>query len=156
MARTACTTATRPKARPYPPMMSNLRIGMVSSRSSVPVERSRSVATEVTRNITMDGKIPSSGPPILSNKCCCPSWSRRSRASSTHGTTSLRAIVRGSWRSWRRTRTAVAVIGVMRGAFALGEREERPERVEPAAFPPAPTTAQPRAATSRRTAGSPA
>jgi hypothetical protein len=34
--------------------------GVVMSRSSVPDERSRSVAIEVTRNMSRNGKIPSS------------------------------------------------------------------------------------------------
>ena len=41
-------------------------IGIDSSRSSVPDERSRSVVTEVTRNITMNGNSASSGGPRLS------------------------------------------------------------------------------------------
>ena len=38
-------------------------MGVVSSRSSVPVVRSRSIATEVTRNIVVKGNSASSGPP---------------------------------------------------------------------------------------------
>ena len=41
--------------------------GIVISRSSVPVVRSRSIVIEVTRNITMNGKSPSSGAPICWN-----------------------------------------------------------------------------------------
>ena len=44
-------------------------IGSVISRSSVPDVRSRSIVTEVTRNITTSGKIPSSGGPTCWN-CC--------------------------------------------------------------------------------------
>ena len=36
---------------------------MVISRSSVPVVRSRSIVIEVTTNIVMKGKRPTSGPP---------------------------------------------------------------------------------------------
>jgi hypothetical protein len=40
---------------------------MVSSRSRVPEVRSRRVAMLVTRNMTTNGKMPSSGAPIWSN-----------------------------------------------------------------------------------------
>ena len=38
-------------------------VGIASSRSSVPEDRSRSVVTDVTRNITMNGMSASSGGP---------------------------------------------------------------------------------------------
>jgi len=44
-----------------------LPIGSDISRSSVPDVRSRSIAIEVTRNIEMNGKSPTSGPPTRSN-----------------------------------------------------------------------------------------
>ena len=62
--------------------MSSLATGVVSSRSSVPVVRSRSMATEVTTNITMNGKSASSMGPIRSNTKLLagtmdsPTWSR--------------------------------------------------------------------------------
>ena len=55
-----------PKASAYPPSRSPLPSGIVSSRSSVPVRRSRRVAMLVTRNITTNGKTPSSGAPMWS------------------------------------------------------------------------------------------
>jgi hypothetical protein len=44
--------------------MSTLCSGIVISRSSVPDVLSRSIVIEVTRNIVMNGKSPSSGVPI--------------------------------------------------------------------------------------------
>ena len=66
VATTACTMASRPKATAYPIMKSPLPMGVVSSRSSVPDWRSRSVATEVTMNITTIGKMPTSEGPMWS------------------------------------------------------------------------------------------
>ncbi len=55
----ACTAPASPKAMPYPKSRSVLASGVVSSRSSVPVVRSRSIAMLVTRNMMMNGKKPS-------------------------------------------------------------------------------------------------
>jgi hypothetical protein len=44
-----------------------LAIGIDIRRSSVPVLRSRSIAIEVTRNIRISGKMPTSGAPMRSN-----------------------------------------------------------------------------------------
>src|SRR5205814_1169132 len=52
-------SAASANARPYPSSRSSLCSGVVSSRSSVPVVRSRSIATLVTRNIAMNGNTPS-------------------------------------------------------------------------------------------------
>jgi hypothetical protein len=49
-----------------------LASGIVISRSSVPVVRSRSIEIEVTRNIVMKGNIPSMGAPRRS-KLASPS-----------------------------------------------------------------------------------
>ena len=88
--------------------------GIVISRSSVPVVRSRSIEIEVTRNIVMNGNIPSIGAPRRSNSAspssCC------SRNSSTLGTTISSAMVRGSWRICASTRAVVA--NVMRALTA--------------------------------------
>ncbi|GAB3335898.1 hypothetical protein GCM10027452_09310 [Micromonospora halotolerans] len=58
-ATVAWTTPARPNAMPYPKSRSSLASGVVSSRSSVPVVRSRSMAMLVTRNMMMNGKKPS-------------------------------------------------------------------------------------------------
>ena len=44
-------------------------MGIVMSRSSVPVVRSRSIVIEVTRNITMKGNSPHSGAPMCWKIC---------------------------------------------------------------------------------------
>jgi hypothetical protein len=43
-----------------------LPIGNVNNRESVPLDRSRRVATDVTMNMMIDGKTASSGPPTRS------------------------------------------------------------------------------------------
>ena len=89
-------------------------IGIASSRSRVPPERSRSVVTLVTRNITMKGNIASSAGPIRSNVLPGRSSNiHHSRLISRHGSTSMIARVRWSRRSWVSTRAAMAK--VMRG-----------------------------------------
>lgn len=80
-------------------MRSALPRGMARRRSRVPEVRSRRVAMEVTRNIVMSGKMPSSEAPMLSKVPGLPSKTYRSRKSMTQGTRSIRAIERGSWRS---------------------------------------------------------
>jgi hypothetical protein len=81
----------------------------VSSRSRVPEDRSRSVVTLVTRNITMKGNIASSPGPNLSKRSPGTSSNiHQSRLISTHGTTSSMASVRWSRRTWVRTRAATA------------------------------------------------
>ena len=74
----------------------------------------------------MNGKRPSSGPPIRLNVPGCPSSTYRRRIWSAHGTTSRSTMVRGSRRSWRRTRPAVASVaaGVIRSLGALDELQE--------------------------------
>ena len=74
----------------------------------MPDVRSRRVATEVTRNITTNGKMPSSGAPMLVEGRRCRGRSRRAARAARTGTTSISARVRWSWRSWARTRPAVA------------------------------------------------
>jgi hypothetical protein len=64
---TACTAASSAKAAAWPVNRSIFASGIVISRSSVPVVRSLSIVIEVTRNIVISGKTPSSGPPIRSN-----------------------------------------------------------------------------------------
>ena len=84
-------------------------IGIDSSRSRVPEERSRSVVTLVTRNITMKGNIASSAGPKRSKRPPGRSANiHHSRVISTHGTTSSIASVRWSRRTWRSTRPATA------------------------------------------------
>ena len=89
---------------------SSFASGIVISRSSVPVVRSRSIAIDVTRNIEMSGKIPTIGTPTRSNVPGWPSNTYLSSAISTHGTTSSSASVRGSRRSCSSTRRAVASV----------------------------------------------
>ena len=61
------------KGEPVAPSRSPFAIGIDISRSSVPLVRSRSIAIEVTRNIEVNGKMPTSGPPTRSNVSGCPS-----------------------------------------------------------------------------------
>ena len=82
--------------------------GIVIRRSSVPLVRSRSIAIDVTRNIETSGKIPTIGTPTRWNVSGWPLKTYRSSATSTQGTITSMAIVRGSRRSWERTRSAVA------------------------------------------------
>jgi hypothetical protein len=49
--------------------MSSFAIGIVISRSRVPVTRSRSIVIDVTTNIVMNGNRPSIVPPTRSNVC---------------------------------------------------------------------------------------
>ena len=64
-ARPAPTAPRRPARTPARsrPRKSPLPVGIASSRSRVPEDRSRSVVTDVTRNITMNGISASSGGP---------------------------------------------------------------------------------------------
>jgi hypothetical protein len=80
---------------------------VVSSRSKVPVVRSRNIAMLVTRNMITNGKMPSMTRAIRSK--VPPAWSymKESSTSRTAGTTTSRATVRRSWRSCRRIRAAV-------------------------------------------------
>ncbi len=67
----ACARAAAPNATPYPPISSPRRSGVVSRRSSVPDVRSRTIVTDVTRNITTNGKMPSiCGPTRLNTRGC--------------------------------------------------------------------------------------
>src|SRR3954452_1881207 len=133
-ASTDWTAATTPKAMAYPPRKSPLPVGMASSRSSVPVERSRSVVTEVTKNITMNGISASNGGPRLSKPR--PAASRNIHHNSVriaHGSTSSMAAVRRSRRSWVRTRAATAkvirgVIGAPRGGVGRTEGAKAQKR----------------------------
>jgi hypothetical protein len=72
--------------------------GVESSRSSVPDDLSRRVATLVMRNITTNGKTPSNGAPILSNTGV-PLKIQASKPISTHGTAISMARVRWSPRT---------------------------------------------------------
>ncbi len=56
--------------------MSSFASGIVISRSSVPLVRSRSIAIEVTTNIDEKGKIPTIGPPTRSNVA---DWSMKTK-----------------------------------------------------------------------------
>ena len=96
----------------------------------MPDVRSRSVVTEVTRNMTTNGKSASSAGPMRSKVPGCPSKTSSSSQRSTSGTTSSIAIVRGSRRSCVRTRRVVAsVLAAFTAppplAGAPNEREER-------------------------------
>jgi len=67
---TAAWTAAKPaNAIPYPSRMSSLPSGIVSSRSSVPVVRSRRTVIEPTRNIEINGNRPTRPGPTRSNAC---------------------------------------------------------------------------------------
>ena len=104
----ACAAASSANAIPYPTSRSSLESGIVISRSSVPVVRSRNIVIEVIRNIMISGNSPSIGGPIRSN---VPGWSSNMNLTSairTHGTTRTIAIVRGSRRSCSSTRRATA------------------------------------------------
>ena len=68
-----CTRAATPKPSAYPPMSSPRRRGVVSRRSSVPDVRSRTIVTDVTRNMMMNGNSPSICGPIRSNTTGVPS-----------------------------------------------------------------------------------
>ena len=115
-ASSACTAATTPNATAYPSRKSSLPIGIASSRSRVPLERSRSVVTLVTRNITMNGNIASSaGPNLLNGSPSESSNIHHISEISRHGSTSSIAAVRRSRRSWVSTRPATA--SVMRGVM---------------------------------------
>ena len=73
----------------------------------MPPVRSRSMATLVTRNIIVNGKIPSSNSAMRSNSLL-DSYIWLISASSRPGTTSSSATVRRSPRNWASTRSAVA------------------------------------------------
>ena len=91
----------------------------------MPPERSRSVVTLVTRNITMKGNIASSAGPSRSNVSPGRSSNiHHSRLISRQGSTSMIARVRWSRRSWVSTRAAMANVirGFMR--FTPHDREE--------------------------------
>ena len=110
-ARADWTVATRPKATAYPSRKSSLPIGIASSRSSVPEVRSRSVVTEVTRNMMMNGiSASSAGPRLEKPSPGSPSNIHQSRVISAHGSTSSIARVRWSRRSWVSTRVATAPV----------------------------------------------
>ena len=88
-------------------MKSPLPIGVVRRRSSVPVWRSRRVATEVTRNMTIIGKTPSRAGPMASKTGRAvedPGEQPEQHA----GDDDERAMVRWSVRTWRSTRPEVA------------------------------------------------
>src|SRR5699024_2443414 len=72
-------------------------IGIDSSLSRVPLRRSRRVAMLVTRNMTMKGKSASIAGPMLA-KTSVSSKIQATSPMSRLGTTSSRAIVRGSLR----------------------------------------------------------
>ena len=108
---------------------------MVSSRSRVPLVRSRSIATQVTRNIVMNGKMPSSSSADAGRRSRgWPSKTQRSRNSSTHGTTSSSATVRGSRRSWRSTRPAVARVDPRGSCAPPGRAASRSTMAEEGVF----------------------
>lgn len=89
---------------------------MVNSRDRVPLERSRSVATEVTMNMMIAGNTASSGPPIRSKVLGDPWNIHHIRVTSSAGSTISMATVRWSRRSCASTRAATAK--VTRGVIA--------------------------------------
>jgi hypothetical protein len=96
-----------------------LAIGIASSRSRVPLERSRNVVTLVTRNMMMNGNSASSAGPIWSKISELVSSNiHHSSVISRHGTTSSIATVRWSRRSWSSTRPATAKVISMRARGA--------------------------------------
>ena len=124
----ACTTATAPNASAYPSTTEPRVTGVVMSRSRVPDCRSRSVATLVTRNITMSGKRPSSSGPNWS-RTGVPSNIQAMSPTMRHGSPMSRAMVRGSLRIWRSTRPAVATVSLI--ARSPHRRRDRPRRRRP-------------------------
>jgi hypothetical protein len=95
-------------ASAYPSRKSSLPIGIVNSRDSVPVERSRRVATDVTTNMMIDGNTASSGPPIRSKTIGESLNIHHIRLTSSAGSTISIATVRWSRRSCASTRAATA------------------------------------------------
>src|SRR5919199_1888168 len=75
--------------------MSSLPSGRVSSRSRVPVVRSRRTVIELTRNIEISGNRPTSGGPTRSNCAGRPSNRKRRSTTSRLGTAISSATVRG-------------------------------------------------------------
>ena len=83
--------------------------GIAMSRSSVPRARSRWVVTAVMMNMMMNGKTPmNSGANRFSAAGLSSTY--LSRIISSEGTTISITTVRGSCRSWVRTRRAVAQV----------------------------------------------
>ncbi len=80
------------------------------------MERSRSVATEVTTNMMIDGNTASSGPPIRSKVVGESVNIHHIRLTSSAGSTISIATVRWSRRNWASTRAATAK--VTRGVIA--------------------------------------
>ena len=81
--------------------------------------RSRSIAIEVTRNIEMNGKMPEQRPADAVERAAGARRRRTcSSVSSTDGTTSSSASVRGSRRSCASTRAAVASVTRARSCAA--------------------------------------
>jgi len=78
---------------PHKPKVIVVRVGGNDmSRSSVPEMRSRSIAIDVTRNMTMNGKRPHIGAAMCSNVWGCESKTYRSSVRSPTGTPSSIAI----------------------------------------------------------------
>jgi len=111
-----CTTAISANASAYPSRKSSFAIGIVNSRDSVPLDRSRSVATDVTTNMMIAGNTASSGPPKRSKAFGESMNIHHIRLTSSVGSTISIATVRWSRRSWARTRAATAK--VTRGVIA--------------------------------------
>lgn len=69
---------------------------MVNSRSRVPEVRSRTIVTEVTRNMMTNGKIPSICGPIRLNTPGLLSKTYLKSSSRIDGRTTINAMLRGS------------------------------------------------------------
>ena len=89
-------------------MMSALCIGEAMRLSSVPEVRSRTVATAVRRNMINSGKTARMDSSIWETSGSAPAKISWRSVTSTMGTKVTRATERGSCRSWRRTRPAMA------------------------------------------------
>ena len=121
----ACTAATSAeRERVAEQQVEPCRAAASSAARACRVVRSRSIAIDVTRNIEMNGNRPTQRAADR-GRTLRPGRRRRSGSSvsSTGGTTSRSASVRGSRRSWRRTRAAVGE----RDAGAHGGLREREE-----------------------------
>lgn len=89
-------------------------MGVVRTRSKVPVVRSRSITTDVTMNMSIIGSTASMIGPMESNGAFPPGGAgtlentKYSKVRRSAGTTRTRPTVRGSCRSWRTMRMRVA------------------------------------------------
>jgi hypothetical protein len=86
----------KPKAMAYPPINSTFGSGEIISLSKVPLDLSRSVATEVIKNITNIGKTPSIDPATRWNTSGLDQYTYLRIVMSSAGDKKSRARVLGS------------------------------------------------------------